>query len=374
MISIIVPVYNSEKTLSRCVKSLQAQTETELEILLVDDGSTDGSGDLCDAFAQADKRIQVIHKENNGVSSARNAGIRKAQGDYVQFVDSDDYVDPAYCRSMREALEQGGGRLAVCGYHHHYVGADVEKLPVREMDLLDLYGGGFLNMPWNKLFLREGLGLFPEDLSLGEDLLFNLEYLRWCLGEAGGGKKPSWLLLVEKPLHHYMQEESGQTLSSQKRADKLILAKRIRHESKRFFLEETQKCGGSVREDADKGNMEKLEEENFQSQEESGSYQGEKAWVERVRKVVDTRFLCECLDDIERLPFDHQQTGREKRAVIRGLCQDPQVREACCFGAPGPLDYQILQWTLGRGLVGSTYGLSVLRSLAVRGKRWLAGR
>ena len=119
MISIIVPVYNSEKTLSRCVESLQAQTETELEILLVDDGSTDGSGDLCDAFAQADKRIQVIHKENNGVSSARNAGIRKAQGDYVQFVDSDDYVDPAYCRSMREALEQGGGRLAVCGYHHH---------------------------------------------------------------------------------------------------------------------------------------------------------------------------------------------------------------------------------------------------------------
>lgn len=336
MVSVIVPVYKSERTLRRCVESLKAQTEEELEVILVDDGSPDQCPLICDSLAREDGRIRVIHKENGGVSSARNEGIRAAQGAYVAFVDSDDYVEPDYCRSMREALEQTGGKLAVCGYHHHYVGADVEKIPKRDMELLDLYGSGFLNMPWNKLFLREGLGSFPEQLSLGEDLLFNLEYLRWCRRGAGGGRT-SWLAVIEQPLHHYIQEESGQTLSSQKRVDKLALAKGIRQEAERFFLEEG-------------------------------------AWEKRVLRVVDTRFLCECLDDIERLPFDREQTRKEKRALIRDLCRDGEVRKACCLGAPGALDYRILQWSLGHGLVGATYILSVLRSLAVRAKRRLSGR
>jgi len=86
---------------------------------------------------------------------------------------------------------------------------------------------------------------------------------------------------------------------------------------------------------------------------------------------VDTRFLCECLDDVERLPFDGDMSGSEKRAVIRSLCEDTQVREACSYAVPGPLDYRVLQWCMKRRLVCSTYLLSMLRSLLVRVKRRL---
>ncbi|MBQ8184492.1 MAG: glycosyltransferase family 2 protein [Lachnospiraceae bacterium] len=336
MISVIVPVYKSEKTLRGCVESLRAQTHKELEIILVDDGSPDDCPAVCDALAREYEQVWVIHKENGGVSSARNAGIAGARGKYVAFVDSDDYVEPDYLEHMLQAVESVQGNLAVCGYHHHYIGADVEKLPMAGEDLLTLYSRGFLNMPWNKLFLRESLGAFPEDLSLGEDLLFNLAYLENCPKVA----------LVEEPLYHYIQEESGQTLSSQKRENKLQLAKRIRKEAGDFFRRRAE--------------AELAEDEQALAAEH-----------QRIRCVVDTRFLCECLDDVEKLPFDRERTGRQKRTVIRLFIQDEQVREACKCGAPQQLDYKILQWSLGTGLVWLTYGLSVLRSLTVRAKRAL---
>ena len=92
LVSVIVPVYNILDCLERCVDSLLAQTYKEIEILLVDDGSTDGTGTLCDQLAEKDSRIRVFHKENGGSSSARNVGIQQARGEYLGFVDSDDYV------------------------------------------------------------------------------------------------------------------------------------------------------------------------------------------------------------------------------------------------------------------------------------------
>ena len=92
-ISIIVPVYNVEKYLERCVKSIQNQTYSDLEIILVDDGSPDSSGALCDQYAKEDKRIKVIHKKNGGLSEARNYGIEAATGSYIMFIDSDDWID-----------------------------------------------------------------------------------------------------------------------------------------------------------------------------------------------------------------------------------------------------------------------------------------
>ena len=93
-ISVIVPVYNVESYLARCVDSILAQTYQNLEIILVNDGSRDASGSICDAYAQKDSRITVIHKENGGLSSARNAGIDAASGEYLTFVDSDDWIEP----------------------------------------------------------------------------------------------------------------------------------------------------------------------------------------------------------------------------------------------------------------------------------------
>lgn len=104
LISVIVPVYNIREYLPRCVQSLQQQTFRELEILLVDDGSTDGTGELCDALAAEDDRIRVLHKENGGTSSARNLGIEQAGGKYLGFVDSDDYVEPDMYRRLYQAI------------------------------------------------------------------------------------------------------------------------------------------------------------------------------------------------------------------------------------------------------------------------------
>lgn len=116
LISVIVPVYNVERYLEKCVMSIVRQTYRNLEIILVDDGSTDNSPALCDELAKKDDRIVVIHKENGGLSSARNAGIDVARGDLIGFVDSDDYIDPEMYEKMHRALTSEGADLCICGY------------------------------------------------------------------------------------------------------------------------------------------------------------------------------------------------------------------------------------------------------------------
>lgn len=115
LISIIVPVYNIEEYLPRCVKTLRDQTYPRIEILLVDDGSTDGTGALCDRLAEEDLRVRVFHKENGGSSSARNLGIAAAKGEYLGFVDSDDYVEPDMYEKLYAAIKQYGVSVAQTG-------------------------------------------------------------------------------------------------------------------------------------------------------------------------------------------------------------------------------------------------------------------
>lgn len=115
MISVIVPVYNTKKYLRRCVNSLLQQTFQDLEIILVDDGSTDGSGELCDSYAARYERIRVLHKENGGSSSARNLGLDNARGDYVGFVDSDDYADPDMYERLYAGIRGYGVKAAQIG-------------------------------------------------------------------------------------------------------------------------------------------------------------------------------------------------------------------------------------------------------------------
>lgn len=127
LISIIIPVYNIEEYLPRCVKSLQNQTYPQLEILLVDDGSTDGTGALCDQLAKEDPRIRVYHKENGGSSSARNLGIAEAKGEYLGFVDSDDYVEPDMYEKLYAAITQYGVPVAQTGRDE--IDPDGNRLP-----------------------------------------------------------------------------------------------------------------------------------------------------------------------------------------------------------------------------------------------------
>jgi glycosyltransferase involved in cell wall biosynthesis len=116
LISVIIPVYNVEGYLEKCIDSVRRQTYGELQIILVDDGSTDGSGKLCDTAAKEDGRIEVVHKTNGGLSSARNAGLEKAKGRYICFPDSDDWLAPCFVESLYRIAKEKDADIAVCGF------------------------------------------------------------------------------------------------------------------------------------------------------------------------------------------------------------------------------------------------------------------
>lgn len=206
VVSIIVPVYNMEARLARCVESLLAQDHSQLEILLVDDGSTDGSGSLCDAFARLDSRVTVLHQSNGGLSAARNAGMQLASGEYISFVDSDDWVESEFISGLVGSIS--GSDLAVCGvkidYAHPASSHEVKPL-VRDRvtlaaSICALDEVGLLNYVWNKLYRRDIIsraGLrFQLDGAPGEDLLFNCAYLRHV----------SDIAILRRSLYHYMRE------------------------------------------------------------------------------------------------------------------------------------------------------------------------
>ena len=119
LVSIIIPVYNVEKYLAECIESVLKQTYQNIEILLIDDGSPDNSGKICDEYEEKDSRVRVIHKENGGVSSARNVGLEQANGEYITFIDSDDFVSESYIEELYIALENGNSDLAFCKYNHY---------------------------------------------------------------------------------------------------------------------------------------------------------------------------------------------------------------------------------------------------------------
>lgn len=207
MISIIVPVYNCIRSLPRCIGSIQSQTLTDWELLLVDDGSTDGSGSLCDQFVTSDNRIHVFHKPNGGVSSARNMGLDHAQGEYVMFCDSDDWVEPEWCEQLYLAAVENPGCLPVCNYYrstpdretlNREVQCQALEERIAKEDFFSLNQYELLGIPWNKIFrrtiLEENHVRFRLDISLGEDLVFNLDHLH-CL--TGG------FVFINKPLYHY---------------------------------------------------------------------------------------------------------------------------------------------------------------------------
>lgn len=165
LISIIVPIYNVEAYLDRCVESLRTQTYSNLEIILVDDGSPDECPAMCDDYAGKDSRIKVIHQKNSGLSGARNAGIDLARGEYLAFVDSDDYVAPDFIRSLYELLKETGCAIGQCRFAY----VQGESLPAdggnawriyRGESLMEqLYGpeeeATFFVVAWNKLYRRE---------------------------------------------------------------------------------------------------------------------------------------------------------------------------------------------------------------------------
>ena len=207
LISVIVPVYNPGKYFRRCLDSLIGQTYQNLEILLIDDGSTDGSGTICDEYAARDSRIVCVHQPNGGVSKARNKGLSIAHGDYYSFPDSDDYLEPDTYAYLLQRMEQHQADAVNFEYYVTYPSHEtVHKLSEKYYGLFDTEGAHRVVLagePFccNKLYAKkliEGLR-FREDVFRGEDSLF----AHYAL------EKAERVWFDQRPLYHYVQSEES---------------------------------------------------------------------------------------------------------------------------------------------------------------------
>lgn len=188
MISVIVPVYKAEKYLHRCIDSILAQTYTDFELLLIDDGSPDRSGEICDEYAKQDSRVRVFHKTNGGVSSARNLGLDNAKGDWITFVDADDYIHLDFLKeySRHEEVDLVVGSFKVVGSKEEWAGSINERKyniqHIRE-EILRISLLINFQTPWAKFFRREIIIAnnlkFDEKIFSSEDWLFVLNYLKY---------------------------------------------------------------------------------------------------------------------------------------------------------------------------------------------------
>lgn len=214
LISVIVPVYNMEQYMERCVNSIINQTYHNLEIILVDDGSTDHSPAMCDEYALRDGRIKVVHKPNGGLSDARNAGLAVASGNYIGYVDSDDWIEPRMYQKMYDACMENGAQVAVCRYAKAYqdrierggngriTAFDREgilKVYLSDMDEYVVY-----NSVWSKLFAREVVEgvLFPVGKN-SEDIMYTTR--AFC--------KLDKAVYIDECLYNYVLDREGSIMN-----------------------------------------------------------------------------------------------------------------------------------------------------------------
>jgi len=213
VVTIIVPVYNAQKTVRRCLESILAQDFKQFELLVIDDGSWDDSPAICDEFAEKDSRVHVIHKENSGVSQTRNIGLSMARGQYIQFLDSDDWITPEATRTLLSAAQQTSADLVVADFYR-VVGERVStkgSITKEKLMFRDEFAGEMLRSPadfyygviWNKLYRRKIIEKYQirmdPNLNWCEDFIFNLEYLLHM----------QTVYCVQTPIYYYVKTEGS---------------------------------------------------------------------------------------------------------------------------------------------------------------------
>lgn len=238
-LSIIVPIYNVEKYLCRCVDSILAQTFTDFELILVDDGSPDGCPAICDGYALKDPRIRVIHKANGGLSDARNAGIDVAQGEYLAFVDSDDWIEPDMYQSMIDMLELHDADMVACGItQEREDGTITGRWPPENKDKIyfpkdyidDFYPDvrrDILPAAWNKVYRRKLFQTirYPKG-KIYEDAFIQLPLYDGC----------SKIAVCGDAYYHYIYDRSGSIQNDDYSLRRLHLIE-FNLEQYRFFVE-----------------------------------------------------------------------------------------------------------------------------------------
>lgn len=208
-ITIIVPVYNVEKYIEKCIDSILAQSFVNFELILIDDGSTDSSNKICDEYLKKDSRVIVVHKENGGLSSARNVGLAMAKGEYIAFVDSDDYIEKDMYKILIENIEKTNSDISICSIYLQYdnktiiQGKSDNSLEIltREQALFETcIGKKFKEFAVNKLYKRE---LF-KTIRFPEGRIFEDAYVFYKLVD-----KSNRISLINTPLYYYLQREDS---------------------------------------------------------------------------------------------------------------------------------------------------------------------
>ena len=191
-VSIIIPVYNAEKQLERCIESVLKQDYTDFELLLINDGSSDKSGDICERYATSDARIRVVHKENTGVSDSRNLGISMAKGEFLQFLDSDDWITPDATGLLVRMAQENDCEMVIADFYRVIGERLSQKGKIHEdgiltreefaLEMMENPADFYYGVLWNKLYRRRLImenGLcMNKDISWCEDFIFNMEYIR----------------------------------------------------------------------------------------------------------------------------------------------------------------------------------------------------
>ena len=193
-VSVIIPVYNTSKYLHHCLDSVLSQTFAEFEIIIINDGSTDNSLEILREYEAKDNRIVVIDKNNEGVSAARNCGIKVAKGEYIMFCDSDDFVTPNWIEKLYEAIYKHPNSWVDCDYYKYdavknlvtpnHMKNITSDMVIPNSEYYIYYKNQNSHSCWNRIYKKDVLYsnniLFPVDISVGEDVLFNIEYIRYC--------------------------------------------------------------------------------------------------------------------------------------------------------------------------------------------------
>ncbi len=215
MISVIVPVYNVEPYLVKCLDSIINQTFKDLEIIIIDDGSTDQCGSICDSYACSDSRIKVFHTENRGISSVRNLGIENARGEYVGFVDSDDWIEPDMYEILLNKAIETGADIVECGFIREFSEESREiKYKNKNMTVSEaitcLLNGELFNAVWNKLWKKNCIGNIRfSDSKVFEDILFTSRVF----------VNSNEVCSIDSVKYHYLQRNSS--LSNKHNSDNL---------------------------------------------------------------------------------------------------------------------------------------------------------
>lgn len=329
MISIVIPIYQCKWNIDQIMEDIFAQTYQDYEVLLVDDGSTDGSAELCMEYAARDERVRAIPKEHSGVSETRNAGITEAKGEYIAFIDCDDRVEADYLEKLVGGI--GDNDLVIASFDRRFYR---EEKYVRTVDayVLDakinikenlnehfskLYTSTLIGIVYCKLFKREILVRnkirFRKDIHIGEDYLFNFAYLKQC-------RQISCIPYVG---YHYICRE-GHSLMHQADLRKFQYGKVLYEESMQF-------C------------------------EEMGL-------IEEASAGVSNLYLRTCFKNIENIYLlQERMTRKEKRAFIRRVIEDEDTKCALKASRPDCKEFKIYKMVLGTGMPALAGAFSWLR-------------